>query len=187
MGIVDLEEVKQKMQKLVEYVKNDVASIRTGRANSSLVDNIVINAYGGTTKMKVIEVAQVMVPDAGSITITPYDQSIIGDIRRDIEAANVGLTPVIDNNLIRVAVPSLTSERRLEYVKMLHVKLEDGRVKVRQIRHEKMGELKREFEERKITEDDRSSYELELQKTTDAMMAEIEAIGKTKESELMQV
>lgn len=184
---MDLEEVKQKMQKLVEYVKNDVASIRTGRANSSLVDNIVINAYGGTTKMKVIEVAQVMVPDASSITITPYDQSIIGDIRRDIEAANVGLTPVIDNNLIRIAVPSLTSERRLEYVKMLHVKLEDGRVKIRQIRHEKMGELKREFEERKITEDDRSSYELELQKTTDAMMAEIEAIGKTKEAELMQV
>ncbi len=184
---MDQNEVKQKMQKLVEYVKNDVASIRTGRANSSLVDNIVINAYGGTTKMKVIEVAQVMVPDAGSITITPYDQSIIGDIRRDIEAANVGLTPVIDNNLIRIAVPSLTSERRLEYVKMLHVKLEDGRVKIRQIRHEKMGELKREFEERKITEDDRSSYELELQKTTDAMMEEIEAIGKTKEAELMQV
>lgn len=177
--------MREKMQKLVEYVKNDVASIRTGRANSSLVDNIVINAYGGTTKMKVIEVAQVMVPDAGSITITPYDQSIIGDIRRDIEAANVGLTPVIDNNLIRIAVPSLTSERRLEYVKMLHVKLEDGRVKIRQIRHEKMGELKREFEEKKITEDDRSSYELELQKTTDAMMAEIEAIGKTKEAELM--
>lgn len=177
--------MREKMQKLVEYVKNDVASIRTGRANSSLVDNIVINAYGGTTKMKVIEVAQVMVPDAGSITITPYDQSIIGDIRRDIEAANVGLTPVIDNNLIRIAVPSLTSERRLEYVKMLHVKLEDGRVKIRQIRHEKMGELKREFEEKKITEDDRSSYELDLQKTTDAMMAEIEAIGKTKEAELM--
>ncbi|KKS33025.1 MAG: Ribosome-recycling factor [Candidatus Amesbacteria bacterium GW2011_GWA2_42_12] len=184
---MDLEEVKQKMQKLVEFVKNDVASIRTGRANSSLVDNIVINAYGGTAKMKVIEVAQVMVPDAGSITITPYDQSIIGDIRRDIEAANVGLTPVIDNNLIRIAVPSLTSERRLEYVKMLHVKLEDGRVKVRQIRHEKMGELKREFEEKKITEDDRRSYEDDLQKITDAMMGEIENIGKAKEAELMVI
>lgn len=184
---MDLEEVKTKMQRCVDFVRTDVGTIRTGRATSALIENIVIGAYGGTAKMKVIELGTISVPDAGSLVLTPYDQSIVGDIRRDIEAANVGLTPVIDNNVIRIAVPALTAERRMEYVKMLHVKLEDGRVKVRQIRHELMTELKRQFEEGGLPEDDRWRTEGELQKTTDRMMGEIEEIGKVKETELLAV
>ena len=99
----------------------------------------------------------------------------------------MGLTPMIDNNVIRIAVPALTTERRLEYVKMLHVKLEDGRVKVRQIRHELMTEVKRQFEDDSLPEDDRKRTEEELQKITDQMMEEIEKIGKAKEAELMQL
>src|SRR3989344_7156674 len=171
---MDLGEVKIKMQKTVYFVRSDVATIRTGRATSALVENIIIGAYGGTARMKILELATISVPDAQTITITPYDQSIIGDIRRDIEAANVGLTPMIDNNVIRIAVPALTAERRMEYVKMLHVKLEDGRVKVRQVRHEMMGDLKRAFEARESTEDDRHRTEKELQDLTDKMMADIE-------------
>lgn len=184
---MDLSEIKLKMHKVWEFVRGDVATIRTGRATSALVENIVIDAYGGSAKMRVIELANITVPDAQSIVIAPYDQSLIGDIRRDIIAANTGLTPVIDNNIIRLAVSSLTTERRLEYVKLLHVKLEDGRVKIRQIRHEKMGELKRDFEGREITEDDRTREEDELQKLTDSVMLEIEGLGKFKEAELMQV
>ena len=184
---MDLGEVKTKMQKCVDFVRGDVATIRTGRATSALVENIVIGAYGGTAKMKVVELGTITVPDAQSLVITPYDQSIIGDIRRDIEAANVGLTPVIDNNVIRIAVPALTSQRRLEYVKMLHVKLEDGRVKVRQTRHELMTEVKRQFEDGSLPEDDRRRIEEELQKITDQMMQTIEDIGKTKEAELMVI
>jgi ribosome recycling factor len=134
-----------------------------------------------------MELAQITTPDAQSLVITPYDQSIIGEIRRDIVAANVGLTPVLDNAVIRVAVPSLTSERRLEYVKMLHKKLEDGRVKLRQIRHEKMGEFKRDFEAGVLPEDDRTRLETELQKIMDKMMVEVDEIGKAKEAELMKV
>lgn len=184
---MDLTEIKIKMQKVLEFVKGDISTIRTGRATTSLVENIIIEAYGGSTKMRVLELANISVPDAQSIVIAPYDQSLIGDIRRDIIAANTGLNPMIDNNLIRLAVPALTTERRLEYVKLLHVKLEDGRVKMRQIRHEKMGELKRGFEEKDITEDDRRRSEEELQKITDNMMQEIENLGKFKEAELMQV
>jgi len=184
---MDLGEVKIKMQKTVDFVRSDVATIRTGRATSALVENIVIGAYGGTARMKVLELATISVPDAQTITITPYDQSIIGDIRRDIEAANVGLTPVIDNQLIRISVPALTAERRMEYVKMLHVKLEDGRVKVRQTRHELMTEVKRQFEEGTLPEDDRRRTEEELQKITDQMVAEIEKIGEAKEAELTTV
>lgn len=184
---MDLGEVKTKMQKCVDFVRADVAMVRTGRATSAIVENIVIGAYGGTTKMKVVELATISVPDAQSLVIAPYDQSIIGDIRRDIEAANVGLTPMIDNNVIRIAVPALTTERRLEYVKMLHVKLEDGRVKIRQTRHELMTEVKRQFEDGSLPEDDRERTEEELQKITDQMMEEIEKIGKAKEAELMSV
>ena len=184
---MDLDEVKQKMAKVIEFTSSDVASIRTGRATPALVENIVVNAYGGTTKMKVVELAQITVPDTASLVITPYDQSIIGEIRRDIIAANVGLTPVLDNNLIRIAVPALTAERRMEYVKMLGKKLEDGRVKVRQVRHEKMGELKRMAEEGEINEDDRTRIEEELQRITDKMMEEIGKIGEAKEKELLTV
>jgi ribosome recycling factor len=127
---MDLALVKDKMQKVLDYVRTDIASIRTGRATPSLVENIIIGAYGGTTQMRVLELAGIATPDSQSLTITPYDASIIGDIRRDIIAANVGLNPVIDNNVLRIAVPALTTERRQEYVKMLHVKLEDGRVKI---------------------------------------------------------
>ena len=184
---MDLTEVTGKMQRVVDFVKNDVATIRTGRATSTLVENIEIGAYGGTTRMRLVELATITVADAQSIVISPYDQSIIGDIRRDIGAANVGLTPVIDNNVIRIAVPVLTAERRLEYVKMLHVKLEDGRVKLRQIRHDLMTDLKRRFEAKEVNEDDKYTAEEDLQKLTDKMMGEIENIGKAKEADLMVV
>ena len=176
-----------KMQKAVDWVKQDVSTIRTGRANPALVENVVVNAYGGTTKLRIVELANISVVEAQSLVITPYDQSIIGDIRRDLELANLGVSPVIDNNVIRMTFPPLTAERRLEYVKLLHVKLEDGRVKVRQIRHEKMGELKRAFEDGTMTEDDRAWQEEDLQKLTDKMMGEIEKIGEVKQAELIKI
>ena len=179
-----LEEIKQRMRRVVEYVKQDVGTIRTGRANPAIIENVVINAYGGTARMKVIELGNISVPEPQMLVIAPYDVSIIGDIRRDLEAANLGFNPAIDNNVIRITFPALTSERRLEYVKMLHVKLEDGRVKIRQTRHDKMTELKRQFETKEVTEDDRKWEEEELQKVTDKMMEEIEGIGKAKEAEL---
>jgi ribosome recycling factor len=184
---MDLGDIPSRMRKVLDFVKQDIATIRTGRAAPTLVENIVVNAYGGSAKMRVMELATISVPDSQSLMITPYDQTVIGEIRRDIIAANVGLTPVLENNIIRIAVPSLTEERRLEYVRMLHQKLEDGRVKVRQIRHDKMSELKRDFEAGTLPEDDRSRLEEELQKQTDKMMEEIESVGEAKEAELMKV
>ncbi len=175
------------MAKVLEFVKTDVGTIRTGKATPALVENIVINAYGGTAKMRLVELATIMATDAATLVITPYDQSVIGDIKRDIIAANTGLTPVLDNTLIRIAVSSLTGERRQEYIKLLHRKLEDGRVKLRQVRHDKMNELKRMFEEKTLIEDEKTRLEEELQKLTDKMMAEVEKIGEAKEVELTTV
>ena len=184
---MELDEVKQKMVKVVEFTRGDIGSIRTGRANPTLIENIIIGAYGNTTRMRVVELATITAPEPQSLVVAPYDQSIIGDIRRDIEAANIGLQPVIDNNLIRINFPPLTAERRLEFVKLLHHKLEDGRVKIRQVRHDKMSELKRDFEEGNLNEDDRKRLETQLQEMTDKFMTELEALGKDKESELMTV
>ena len=184
---MDLGEVKTRMARTVDFVRGDIAAIRTGRATSTLVENIVIGAYGGTARMRIVELATISITDAQTIVIIPYDQSIIGDIRRDIAAANVGLSPLIDNNLIRIVVPSLTAERRLEYIKLLHTKLEDGRVKCRQIRHDKMTELKRAGEAREINEDEQDKAEEDLQKMMDETMAEIETLGKIKEEDLMRV
>jgi len=182
---MELDEVKQKMTKAVEFTRGEIGTIRTGRANPALVENIIIGAYGNTARMRVVELGTISVPEPQMLVISPYDQSIIGDIRRDIEAANIGLQPVIDSSVIRINFPALTAERRLEYVKLLHHKLEDGRVKVRQVRHDKMGELKRGFEEGTVTEDDRKRLETQLQEVTDKFMGQIEELGKTKEAELM--
>ena len=180
-------DIPGKMAKVMEYVKQDVATIRTGKATPSLVENVMVDAYGGTAKMKVVELATISISDAQSIVISPFDHSIIGEIRRDIEAANLGLTPIIDHEIIRINVPLLTGERRMEFVKMLHRKLEDGRVKIRQLRHDRMSEMKRSFEGGELPEDDKTSLEKELQDLTDKMMMRIEEIGKTKEGELLQV
>lgn len=184
---MDLSDTQQRMQKALEFVKSDVSTIRTGRATPTLVENIVIDAYGGSAKMKVMELATITTPDPATLVIAPYDTSIIGDIRRDIVNANVGLTPVIDNNIIRISVPALTTERRQEYVKLLHRKLEDGRVKVRQIRHDEMTNFKRMAEDGELNEDDRERVETQLQEMTDKLMKEIEAVGEAKEKELMTV
>jgi len=184
---MDLQDTGARMQKAVEFTRGEIGTIRTGRANPSIVENIVINAYGGTAKLRVVELATISVQEAHQLVISPYDQSIAGDIRRDLEAANLGVNPVLDNGIIRMTFPPLTEERRLEYVKMLHGKLEDGRVKIRQIRHEKMTEFKRLFEEGTLPEDDRFTLEKDLQEVTDKMMAVIEEMGKAKEAELMKV
>src|SRR3989344_132273 len=184
---MDLGDTQSRMLKAVEFTRGEIGTIRTGRANPSIVENIVINAYGGTAKLRVVELATISVQEAHQLVISPYDQSIAGDIRRDWEAANLGVNPVLDNGIIRMTFPPLTEERRLEYVKMLHGKLEDGRVKIRQIRHEKMSEFKRLFEEGTLPEDDLFSLEKDLQELTDKMMAVIEDMGKGKEAELMKV
>jgi ribosome recycling factor len=184
---MDLGDVPVRMQHAADFVKQDISTIRTGKATPSLVENVVISAYGGSTKMRVVELGTISIPDAQSLVITPYDPSIIGEIRRDIEAANLGLTPMIDREVVRISIPPLTGERRQEFVKLLHRKLEDGRVKVRQVRHDKMSELKRGFEEKTVGEDDRERLEKELQDLTDKVINQIETMGATKEKEILNV
>jgi len=173
------------MQKAIDHFKVEIAAIRTGRAVPALIENIPCNAYGGTAKLSVKELGTISTSDAQTLVVQPWDQSVIGEIRQGILAANVGLTPVIDNNLIRISVPALTTERRSEYVKLLHEKTEDTKVSVRNSRQDKMHIIKSAFEEKSLSEEEKFKAEEDLQKITDEFIGQIEAIKEKKEAEIM--
>lgn len=182
-----LTDVLDKMQKAVDIISSDLTSIRTGRAVPSLVENIVVSAYGGTQKLRIMEMGTITVVDPKMLLITPWDISVIEEIQKGVSEANIGLNPVVDGNVIRISFPSLTEERRKEFIKLLKQKIEAGKVMVRQIRHDKMSEIKRSFESDDLTEDDKKHLEEEIQKLTDEYVLNIEATGKRKEEELMRI
>ena len=179
-----INDTRSKMQKILEVLRNDLATVRTGRAAPSLVENIVINAYGGTQKLRVMELATIGSSDPQTLVITPFDQSIIGEIQKGIAQANVGLNPAIDGQLIRISIPQLSQERRQELIHLMKQKLENGKIMVRQVRHEAMSGIKKQKE---ISEDEISRLEKEIQKLTDELIEEIEGMGKKKEEELLQI
>jgi len=179
--------LNQKFQKVVDLVSSDIAGIRTGRATSSMVENIVCPAYGGTQFLKVVELASITVSDPTMIVISPWDKSIIGDIRKGILEANLGMNPSIDGEVIRISIPPMTTEDREKYVKILSQKLENGKIMIRQVRADEMHEIKKKFESKEITEDEKFGDEKTLQDLTDKFIADIESMGESKKQELLQI
>jgi ribosome recycling factor len=185
--MMDEASIKLKMQLAVDALANDIAGVRTGRATPSLVENIIVPAYGGTQRLRVMEVASITASDPTQIVISPWDKSIIGDIRKGIQEANIGMNPSIDGEVIRIIVPPLTTEDREKYVKIVSQKLEAGRISVRQVRGDEMHEIKKRFEAKEITEDDKRDYEKKLQDLTDLYIGKIEEAGEKKKAELLQI
>jgi ribosome recycling factor len=175
------------MQSALDTVTSDVAGIRTGRATPSLVENIICPAYGGTQRLKVVELATITAPDPSQIIINPFDKSIIGDIRKGIEQANLGMNPMIDGEIIRITMPPLTTEDREKYVKLLSGKVESGKIMIRQVRADEMHEIKKKFEAKEMTEDDKFANEKKLQEITDEFTRKIDEMGEKKKSELLQI
>lgn len=175
------------MDQVLESVSSDIATIRTGRSASSMVESIVVPAYGGTQRLKIQELASINVTDPQSIVIDPWDKSIIGDIRKGILEANVGLNPSIDGEVIRIMVPPMTTEDRTRYVKLLNSKVENGRIMVRQVRGDGMHDIKKAFEAKTVSEDEKFRQEKLLQDITDETIKKIEGLGKKKEEELLQI
>ncbi|PIP32822.1 ribosome recycling factor [Candidatus Gottesmanbacteria bacterium CG23_combo_of_CG06-09_8_20_14_all_37_19] len=180
-------ELKMKMQKAISVIREDLGTIRTGRATPALVENVIISAYENTQKLKVKELATISTDGPRMIIIAPFDPSVIRDVERGINSANLGFTGAVDGNIIRINIPPLTADRRDEYIKLAHTKIEGGRVMIRQIRHDVMSDVKRQSEDKLISEDDRKRIEKEIQLLTDEMMAEIDALKSKKENELSQV
>jgi len=184
---MDEDRVRSKMQEVLDMITTDIGSIRTGRATPTLVEDLEIPVYGGQQKLKVNELGTITAQDAQTIVIDPWDKSIIGEIKQGILAANVGLNPMIDGEIIRISLPPLTTEDRQKYVKLLSTKLENGRVMIRQVRAEAMRDVKKEFEEKKLSEDEKFNQEKHLQEITDEFIGEIDETGKAKEQELLQI
>ena len=184
---MDETSVRSKMQQAVELVTSDIGAIRTGRATSALVEGLVIAVYGGTQKLKVQELATISAPDTQTLVIDPWDKSIIGEIRQGIAAANIGMNPMIDGELIRVTMPPLTTEDREAYSRLLSTKLENGRVMIRQVRGEAMHEIKKGFEEKELSEDEKFAQEKRLQEVTDEFIAKLDEVGEKKRQELLSI
>lgn len=182
-----LNETRDHMRKAFEITRQDLSSIHTGRASPALVENISVMTYGGASRLRIRELATIATSDAKTLVIAPFDPSTIGDIEKGILEANAGLTPVVDGEIIRITIPPLSTERRQEYIKLARVKLEAGRIMVRQARAEAMKKLKKLSEEKTISEDEQKSGERKVQELTDEMIAEVDALGDKKEQDLMQV
>ncbi len=176
---------QQKIIKSHEHVLQDVRSLRTGRASVQLLDPVRVDAYG--TQMSLVEVASVTAPDATLLVVSPWDKSLISSIEKAIASAGLNLNPVVDGQIIRIAVPALTQERRQEMVKLLHQKIESGRVTVRTIRTE----TKQEIEEQKggagVSEDDIELELDELDKEVKLALAKLDELQAQKEKELLHV
>lgn len=187
MELIDelLEDAKGRMTKSVESTRNELATVRTGRASPHLLDRIVVDYYGAQTPLK--QLANVAASDARLLTITPFDKSSIGAIEKAIQESDVGLTPSNDGNVVRLQVPEMTEERRREMVKVVHGVAEEGRVAVRNIRRDTMHDLRELKKEGEAGEDDERRAESALQKQTDEAVAEIDSLLKGKEEEILEV
>ncbi|HMA25995.1 MAG: ribosome recycling factor [Solirubrobacterales bacterium] len=180
-----LADAKERMQKSVEATRNELATVRTGRASPHLLDRLSIDYYGAQTALK--QLAQVAATDARMLTVTPYDKSSISTIEKAVMESDLGLTPSNDGNVIRLQIPELTEERRKELVKVVHGVAEQGRVAVRNIRRDVMHDLRELKKEGEAGSDEEHHGETELQKHTDSAIGEIDSLLKGKEEEILEV
>ena len=180
-----LADAKERMNKSVESTRNELATVRTGRASPHLLDRINVDYYGTTTPLK--QLAQIAATDARLLTVTPDDKSAIGAIEKAIMESDVGLTPSNDGNVIRLQIPELTEERRKELVKVVRNLAEEGRVAIRNIRRDVMHDLRELRDAGEAGSDDEHRAEEALQKLTDEKVKELDAVLKAKDEEILEV
>ena len=185
MNVKDnLEQTKELMQKALDYTKNQIAKVRTGRATASLLDGVKVDYYGTPTPIS--QVAGISIPDARTIIVQPFDRTILSAIDKAIQSAGLGFNPQNDGTILRIPVPPLTEERRKDFVKMCKKHAEDGKVAIRNIRREQIEVLKKSEKDKEFAEDERKKGEEEIQKLTDQFIKNIDVELATKEKELME-
>jgi ribosome recycling factor len=180
-----LQDARERMTKSVESTRHEFGSVRTGRATPALLDRIVVEYYGAQTPLR--QLATIGAPEARLLSIQPYDKSSIKAIEKAILESDVGLTPNNDGNLIRLAIPELTEERRKQLVKVVRGIAEEGRIAIRNIRRDVMHDLRELRDAGEAGSDDEHRAEGELQKLTDEKVAELDGLLKHKEEEILEV
>ena len=176
-------DAKSKMDKTIEGLKNEMNTIRTGRASASLFDKVRVDYYGAKSPLS--QVAQISIPEARSVVISPFDKSLITEIEKAILVADLGLNPSNDGKVIRIAIPALTADRRKELVKQAKSVGENYKTTIRNIRRDGNDDLKKQRKAGEITEDQLKKETDDLQKLTDKYIAEIQTVCDAKEKEIM--
>ncbi|MEH7222590.1 ribosome recycling factor [Bacillus sp. JJ1566] len=180
-----LNQVKDKMSKAVQALSRELATVRAGRANPAILDKVSVDYYGAPTPLN--QLGSINVPEARMLVIQPYDKSILGDMEKAIQKADLGLNPTNDGSIIRISIPPLTEERRRELVKLVKKYAEESKVAVRNVRRDGNDELKKLEKNGEITEDELRSLTDDVQKATDESINKIDAVAKEKEKEIMEV
>ena len=180
-----LSTAQTKMQKTIEVLRVDLASVRAGRASVSLLDKVMVEYYGTPTPVN--QVASVTVPEPRMIVIQPWEKNLLKDIERAIMKSDLGLNPNSDGSVIRLNLPQLTEERRKELVKTVHKKAEDARVSIRNLRREANDSVKKSEKAKEITEDEAKKANDDIQKMTDKFIKEVDTVMEHKEKEVMEI
>ena len=180
-----LKDADERMSKAVNALSRDLATLRTGRASPSLVEQLRVDYYGTPTPLQ--QLASVGVPEARLLTIQPYDKGSLDAIEKAIQKSDLGLNPSNDGNIIRLAIPQLTEDRRKDMVKVVHRKVEEGRVSIRNVRRDAHEMLRELHKEKEISEDVERGAQEQLQKITDRFVDKAGVVGTEKEQELMEV
>jgi ribosome recycling factor len=177
--------VEPKMARAVEVMERDFGGVRTGRASTALVERIHVEYYGTPTALN--QLAGISVPEAHQIVIQPWDRSVLGAIEKAILKSDIGLTPNVDGTVVRLNIPPLTEERRRELVKVVHRRMEEATVEIRNLRREAADAIKHEERDGEIGTDEAHRELEQLQKVTDRYVAEVDKVGGTKEREVLEV
>ncbi|MFZ3587890.1 ribosome recycling factor [Bacillus sp. DJP31] len=185
MGKQVIKNAKEKMDKAIQAYQRELSTIRAGRASASLLDKITVEYYGASTPVN--QLASVNVPEARMLTITPYDKTSLGEIEKAIMKSDLGITPSNDGTMIRIVIPALTEERRVELSKLVKKYGEEAKVAVRNIRRDSNDDLKKLEKSGDITEDELRSMTEDIQKETDLHITKVDSVTKDKEKEIMAV
>ncbi|MDH3297337.1 MAG: ribosome recycling factor [Gemmatimonadota bacterium] len=180
-----LKEASSQMDRNLEAIAREFSGVRTGKASPAILDLVQVPAYGSVMPLK--QTATVTAPEAQMLVVQPWDTSLVGTVAKAIQAADLGLNPSVDGNLIRVAIPALTEERRREMVKLLHRMAEEGRIAVRHARHRAKAEIEREKKDGEVSEDEMRRDLDALQNLTDEHIAKLDELLARKETEVMEV
>lgn len=181
----DISGLRRRMQGAVAALKQELRGLRTGRASANLVEPVHVDAYGQS--MPINQLATVSVPEPRMLSIQVWDKAVVGAVDKAIRNSNLGLSPIVEGQVLRIRIPELNEQRRKEMVKVAHKYAEDARIAVRHVRRDGIDALKKLLKDKTLSEDEEKRHEHEIQKATDEFVAEVDSALSAKESEIMQV
>jgi len=180
-----IKDAKGKMEQAAQSYSMNLATVRAGRANPAILNSVFVDYYGAATPLN--QLATISVPEARLLMISPFDKTSIGEIEKAIQKADLGLQPSSDGNVVRIAIPALTEERRKELVKVVGKFAEEAKIQVRNVRRDANDQLKKDEKKGDLTEDDLRGYQEEVQELTDSFIAKVDQLTKDKEVEILEV